>query len=182
MAGAKPVRPKTPAIADIDLDEVVAFDPGAGPPYLSTPRALIACAREFDRLAAEVSEQAALLDLGAADQKADIKRAPGRCIVQAGPVALTVSWIKARADTVAEGRLLVIEWEGQVGGAPPPSTSPTASTRVGAKILREHTFVATATTEEDWSWKRTDNKAFQSKKLATHYVASLKSHLAERVS
>ena len=39
---------------------------------------------------------------------------PDRCIVQLGPVALTLGWLRSTPDSVAEGRLLVIVWQGTV--------------------------------------------------------------------
>jgi len=90
--------------------------------FLDSHRALAVCAREFDRLADDVAKRVSDLEDEAKGLKADVKRSPGRCIVQLGPVALTLSWLRTRAETVSQGRLLIVEWKGTVGanGAPLP--------------------------------------------------------------
>src|SRR5436189_268439 len=73
------------------------------------------CAREFDRLADDVAKRVTDLADDAKGLKPDVRRSPGRCIVQLGPVALTLSWLRTRAETVSQGRLLIVEWHGTVG-------------------------------------------------------------------
>lgn len=146
--------------------------------FLAHPRAAVLCAREFDRLSDHL---AATVTTGAATghlTNADVRRAPGRCIVQLGPVALTVSWVRARVDTVADGRLLVIEWLGVVGRAPMVSTerpSPADVQRSGAKLLSEIVLRADALSERDWFWsdEAPPQVRYRSPDLAEHCAASL---------
>jgi hypothetical protein len=60
--------------------------------FLDSHRALAVCAREFDRLADDISKRVADLEDEAKGLKADIRRSPGRMIAQLGPVALKKSW------------------------------------------------------------------------------------------
>jgi hypothetical protein len=53
--------------------------------FLDSHRALAVCAREFDRLADDISKRVADLEDDAKGLKAEVRRSPGRCIVQLGP-------------------------------------------------------------------------------------------------
>jgi hypothetical protein len=117
--------------------------------FLDSHRALAVCAREFDRLAEDISKRIVNLEDEAKGLKADVRRSPGRCIVQLGPVALTISWLRTRAETVSQGRLLIVEWNGTVGanGAQEYVNGvPTVAVTQTAKVVRETVFVATRTT------------------------------------
>ena len=59
--------------------------------------ALAVCAREFDRLADDIAKRVLNLQDEEKGLKCDVRRSPGRCIVQLGPVALTISWLRTRA-------------------------------------------------------------------------------------
>jgi hypothetical protein len=151
--------------------------------YLRSPRALPACARELDHLAAAVSARvtAAAAELGTT---VEIRRAPGRCIVQLGPVALTLSWVRDRVDTVADGCLLVNEWDGVVarGVVPSPERAPERAGRT-AKMIHETQLVADATEEKDWRWREEKNgEAHASQELATLCVDSLVAGFRARAS
>src|SRR6266550_4429625 len=81
--------------------------------FLGSSRAVAVCAREFDRLADSIAKRAVTIG-EKAGTKAEVQRMPDRCIVQLGPVALSVSWVRERVDTVATGRLMIAEWNGTV--------------------------------------------------------------------
>src|SRR5213083_2550684 len=85
-----------------------------GPPFLSTPRALAACGREFARLCEGIADEVGASLGEAAPDKVVLRQSPERCIVQVGPAALTVAWLRNNRDSVAEGELLIILWRGQV--------------------------------------------------------------------
>jgi hypothetical protein len=146
--------------------------------FLGSHRAITHLGREFDRLAAEVAKRAAsvkTVNRDDAEVPLEVHRVPGRCTVQLGPVALTLSWIRTRPDTVATGRLMIIEWEGQVGrngSAGRPSPIP----------LRETVLRADATRVEDWQWKSDEvaGYAYDSTELAAHCVDSLAYALQDR--
>lgn len=153
--------------------------------FLDSHRALAVCAREFDRLAEDVAKRVTDLSDESKGLKADIKRSPGRCIVQLGPVALTISWLRTRAETVSQGRLLIVEWNGTVGanGAQEYVNGvPTVAVTQTAKVVRESVFVAEATDEKSWTWRRegkTGRKAYRSADLAKACVSSINGTLRD---
>ena len=153
--------------------------------FLDSHRALAVCAREFDRLAEDIAKRVSDLEDEAKGLKADVRRSPGRCIVQLGPVALTISWVRTRAETVSQGRLLIVEWNGTVGanGAQEYVNGvPTVAVTQTAKVVRESVFIPDASDEKSWTWKRegkTGRKAYRSADLAKTVVTSINGTLRE---
>jgi hypothetical protein len=127
-------------------------------PFLSTPRALAPCTREFARLSASIAEIVAASLGGNVPDKIVIRQEPERCIVQVGSAAaLTVAWIRNNRDTVAEGELLVILWRGMVAPSlrhQPERAAPAAL--LTATAISETVFVAEASSEADWGWRPLD--------------------------
>ena len=123
--------------------------------YLGSSRSQPACGRELEKLATEIARRAAAVDPELAGAKAEVRRSPGRCIVQLGPLALTASWVRSRTDVVSEGRLLIVEWKGTVARGPQLSFERTPSRPSGppATPVRENTYLADATSEKDWRWR-----------------------------
>ena len=153
--------------------------------FLDSHRALAVCAREFDRLADDISKRVLNLQDDAKGLKADVRRSPGRCIVQLGPVALTISWLRTRAETVSQGRLLIVEWNGTVGanGAQEYVNGvPTVAVTQTAKVVRETVFLPDASDEKSWTWRRegkNGRKAWKSADLAKSVVSSVNGTLRE---
>ena len=143
--------------------------------FLASHRAITHLGREFDRLAAEITKRVATVNRDDAEVPLEVHRVPGRCTVQLGPVALTLSWVRTRPDTVATGRLMIIEWDGQVGRSL-PSSGPRAVP------LRETVLRADATRVDDWQWRSDDvaGYAYDSNELAAHCVDSLAYALQDR--
>jgi hypothetical protein len=110
-----------------------------------------------------------------------VRRAPGRCIVQLGPVALTVSWVHARNDTVLNGRMLVIEWIGTVarGVRHVPERAAVTDPARTARPVNETVFTADAANERAWYWRNeaAPHARYQSLDLADLCVANLRSTL-----
>lgn len=162
-------------------DDVVAYPPvderaaQQRDAFLGSHRAITHLGREFDRLAGEVTRRVATVNRDDVEIPLEVHRVPGRCTVQLGPVALTLSWVRTRPDSVATGRLLIIEWEGKVGQA-------AAGGRPGAVPLRETVLRADATRVEDWQWRSDDvvGYAYDSHELAAHCVDSLAYALQDR--
>jgi hypothetical protein len=137
------------------------------PSFVASHRALAVCTREFVRLANEVALGLTALHGAGEMEKALVVQSPGRCIVQVGPVALTIAWLRSRLDVVADGELLVVVWHGNV--APPaarfrervhkgpasvaPGAGPTA------EALWEEVFAVRAESEATWQWKPTGASA-----------------------
>jgi hypothetical protein len=126
-----------------------------GLPFLASHRALAACARELTRLGDEVVRGVGSLPNAAPVDKATVRRSPDRCIVQLGPVALTIAWLRGTHDAVAAGELLVIVWRGAV--APRPRHQPERPARgpapLGATPLWEEVLTPSGESEETWAWQ-----------------------------
>jgi hypothetical protein len=150
---------------------------GDGPPaFLASHRAVAACAREFTRLAEEVIERVSTLAAATGDEKAVVRQSPARCIVQLGPVALTLTWLRKTLDSVADGELLVIGWHGAVAprGLQTPERAPLRAPSA-AIALWEELLVAVADNEASWLWRRQGaSNGFQSATLADGWVERLR--------
>jgi hypothetical protein len=153
--------------------------------FLGSSRAVAVCAREFERLADTIAKRA----VSAAEKvgtKAEVQRMPDQCLVQLGPVALSVSWVRERVDTVATGRLMIAEWQGTVVRTPRPADLPTTTTtnHGPATLVSEKILRADATGEPDWLWRRepVEDHGYASRDLAAHCVESLMLSLQERAS
>ena len=144
--------------------------------FLASHRAITHLGREFDRLASEIAKRAATVNRDDTEVPLEVHRVPGRCTVQLGPVALTLSWVRTRPDTVATGRLMIIEWEGQMARGVAANVGPSPIP------LRETVLRADATRVEDWQWKSDDvaGYAYDSTELAAHCVDSLAYALQDR--
>jgi hypothetical protein len=124
------------------------------PEYLASHRSLAACQREIARLTTTLtSEVEAIADREG--ETSTIRRTPDRCILQLGPVAITVAWLRTTVDSVAEGQLLVMVWRGTIAGRGKftperPSSMPTSGS---ATIEWQETYSAQASSEETWVWK-----------------------------
>ena len=143
--------------------------------FLGSHRAITHLGREFDRLATEVTKRVASVNRDEVETPLDVHRVPGRCTVQLGPVALTLSWVRTRPDTVATGRLMIIEWEGQVN-------RPNTPNKQSPVPLRETVLRADATRVDDWQWRSDEvaGYAYDSSELAAHCVDSLAYALQDR--
>lgn len=151
--------------------------------YLGSHRSGPACARELERLADDVIQRVESMERDDAAGEIEVRRGAGRCIIQLGPVALTMSWIRSRTDAVIEGRLMIMEWDGIVrrGTDQVPERAPVRHAYQPATLLREDVFVADAATEQTWRWRR-DGQAlgtYTSRDLAARCMASLTARLEE---
>jgi hypothetical protein len=174
-AGGSIKKAKTPAKQAAMVDETNKRAEVAAS-FLGSSRAVAVCAREFERLADTIAKRAtsAAEKVGA---KAEVQRMPDRCLVQLGPVALSVSWVRERVDTVATGRLMIAEWQGTVVRTPRPADMQTTTTtnHGPATLVSEKILRADATGEPDWLWRREPvaDLGYVSRDLAAHCVESL---------
>jgi hypothetical protein len=132
------------------------YDPFAARAFLASHRATLVCAREVALLLKTVAAGASALNAGGSVERPAVRRSPDRCIVQLGPVAITVAWLPRRQVSIEDGRLLVILWRGMV--APPtiqyePERVPTRAVRSSATALGEQTYRPVAASEATWNWK-----------------------------
>ena len=131
---------------------------GDRPSFLASHRALAVCSRELGRLTTDVVRGAAMLGAAGVEDKSVERLSPGRCIVQLGPVALTLTWLRSTIDSVADGDLLVIVWRGAVAPRAEhlPERMTTRRQPTAATALWEGVFVAAGTDEASWTWQSKD--------------------------
>jgi hypothetical protein len=124
-------------------------------PYASSHRALAACARELARLVDTVRTGVAALHLARGTDLPVQRRTPSRCIVQLGPVALTIAWLQHATDTVADGELLVAVWSGAVATSArfDPERAREAPPTRKATLLWEEVLKVDAEDEASWRWQ-----------------------------
>jgi len=130
--------------------------------FIASHRATAACARELARLHDAIADGLEAWGVGTPRAGDDanladapvVRRTPERCLVQVGPVALTVAWLQRAHTTVADGELLVVVWRGAVAVQPPRGFERTVD-RGGASSATpvwETVLTATAESEAEWAW------------------------------
>ena len=128
--------------------------------FITSYRATAACTRELNRLhdeivAALAAWRARFVAAGApVPEEPVVRRSPARCLVQLGPVALTVAWLQRAQGTVADGELLAVVWRGAVAMRTPQGFERSYE-RAGASsatALWETVLVADAPSEILWKW------------------------------
>ena len=87
-----------------------------GTPYASpqsATKAALAAQRETDAVIAEIEARIKAIPIVSRETTLRVRRSPDRCVVQAGDIGLSVSWLRPAA-VIPEGTLLVIEWAGTI--------------------------------------------------------------------
>ncbi|HKW47592.1 MAG TPA: hypothetical protein VJN70_09105 [Gemmatimonadaceae bacterium] len=150
-------------------------EPYEGQPFLNTLRAVSVSAREFARLGDCLSDGVQSSFGETIDRKPNVRRSPDRCIIQVGPCAVTVAWIRNRHDA-AEGELLIIHWRGTVAPATQSQFERARELTLTATPLSESVFVADATSETDWMWRSREEPLlrYSSASLATWVIERLR--------
>ncbi len=156
-------------------------DPLSRQAFLSSHRALAVCTRELARLSDQIIMAAREYARVNALDVPTVRKAPDRCIVQVGPVALTVAWLRNGSDAPAAGELLAIVWRGII--APRGDHLPE---RLGARRVPpvpvsvwEETLVASATSEATWHWHPVDltREGYASSELAVRCMEQVQAAL-----
>lgn len=145
--------------------------------FLTSHRAQSVGAREFAKLTESLvalAKRAASLN---ACEPPVTRLSPDRCIVQLGPVALTVAHLRNGNDVPPGGQLLAIIWNGTIAprgdhvpernGArhvPPPPVS-----------VWEESMVVSAAAESSWHWhpNGVDSAGYTSPELAERCIVQL---------
>ena len=145
---------------------------------LTATRATQLSGKEFERLAKLI--ETAVADLGdkLGELTSKVRNTPGRCVVQIGNAALTISWVRTIRDESSDARLMVLEWEGTIErklDVIPERMLYRPSPQGTARLVRETGFSADADGDAHWFWRKTDNKQTQleSEQLATTFIKSL---------
>lgn len=116
-------------------------------PFLSQPRALSTLRHQLDAIAAALTPEIKRRRAGTPDSACEVHVLPHRLIVRLNNAGISFSWIAGRLPTVAEGRLLVIQWAGVEtethGIAALKSASP----------VRERVYRPDAVDAEHWRWR-----------------------------
>ncbi|HXE59973.1 MAG TPA: hypothetical protein VN607_04680 [Gemmatimonadaceae bacterium] len=153
------------------------------PSFLATHRALSVCTRELELLAVSVVRGVAALTNAGLEEKSKERLSPGRCIVQLGPVALTITWLRSTIDSVADGDLLAIVWRGSVApkGEHLPERMTTRHAPLAVTSLWEEVFVAAGTDQATWAWqlKGDSTTSYSSVDLAAQCVDRLRAAYEE---
>lgn len=172
-----------------DYSSPPSVELGDRPSFLSTHRATTVCTREVGRLVEAVRD--AFAPASPRDARAreigapEVQLSPDRCVVQYGPVALTVGWLRRPPDTPDVGELLVMIWRGVIArrGAFRDPERGVATTRT-ATVLLERSFVATAADEASWMWQPapTTGEGYASSALAQWCIERLRLAHAEEMA
>jgi hypothetical protein len=153
-------------------------------PYLTTHPAVAASGREFTRLATFVADGIVALHLEDPTHAMKIRRSPYRTIMQVGPVAITVTWLRDRENSAAGSELLVAVWRGAIAASGGHQFERPASpaTPATAAIIWEAQYVADAADEISWMWRSAvaDEPLLPSSEVAERCIAELVRALAER--
>ena len=153
--------------------------------YTSSFRANAACARELARLYDEIAESLTDGRIPADTKITEepvVRRSPARCLVQLGPVALTVAWLQRAQGTVADGELLVVVWRGEVAVRTPQGfeRAHQHSGATSATALWETVLTVSAQSETQWGWApAAGGEAVSSAALARRCVDRLRAAHAE---
>lgn len=154
--------------------------------YAASYRANAACVREIARLHDAVIDGLAAwrnTDTTVVTAEAVVRRSPGRCLVQVGPVALTIAWLQAGQGSVADGELLIVVWRGEVATRTPRGFE-RSEDRAGARkavAVWEEVLMVSAESEDRWGWapKGDPATAVSSTVLADRCVERLRTAYAE---
>src|SRR3954467_6021294 len=93
---------QAPVMDTLDLGTPPLARVATAKPYLTTHPAVAASGREFTRLVEFVADNIVALHLEDPAHALKVRRSPYRSIMQVGPVAITLTWLRDRADSAAD--------------------------------------------------------------------------------
>jgi len=154
--------------------------PNAPPSFLGQPRAHSTLRHELDALATSIEshlrERRALRPEGVFELHA----LPFRLIARLDDVGLSFSWVAGRAPTVADGWLMVIEWNSIA-----PATRGVAALK-SAKVVRQHSYRVEGGDPAHWRWRvdEPNGRAYSTANLLAEWLggAGIASVAESRVS
>jgi hypothetical protein len=133
-------------------------------PFLSQPRALSALRHELEAIATAVAPDLVRRRAGDPNAIFELHVAPNRLIAHLGDAGVTFSWVEAsgaQSLSVADGRLLVIQWAGLAN-----NTRGVAALRY-ARPVSERVYRAEGIDAAHWRWRPEDDDTA----AATTYTA-----------
>jgi hypothetical protein len=155
----------------------VIGDPTSRQSFLTSHRATAVLGREFARLAKELFAAAKYQARNDLEEVPTIRQAPDHCIVQFGPVALSVAWLRNGSDQPAAGQLMAIVWNGVIAprGDHSPERNGMRRARATPVAVWEESYVVSAENEESWHWhpEGAGREGYASPELAARCIEQL---------
>src|SRR5262245_19176164 len=147
--------------------ETVHMWPFPPPPFLAQPRAFATLRRELDVLATELKPAGRANGANRADEAVELRELPNRLVLRLETVGLSFSWVTSPLSPVADGRLLVIQWEGVA-----PQTRGVAALKFATPV-RERVYHVESTGPADWRWRADgpNGRASSTQNLAAEWLA-----------
>jgi hypothetical protein len=142
-AGGKVIAEVEPVVSD---EPRAHRWPDPPTPYLGQSRAQGALRRELDALCGELEPRFDVKRDPAAEHIFELYKLPHRVVARVDSVAVSFSWVGGAHGTVADGRLMVIEWNGIA------ANRGSGAMRT-AKAVREVLYVPEATAADNWRWR-----------------------------
>lgn len=125
----------------------------APPAFLSQGRAFSVLRRELDALSSELEPRLEAEEARFAERSTEVHSLPNRVVARMGDVGVSFSWVSGRLGTVADGRLMVIEWSGV------ESVGRGTGALHAATPTREVVYQAECTGPDKWHWRSDDQHA-----------------------
>lgn len=154
--------------------------------FLTTHRAQSVALREFTRVTEALGAQAKQIAAEFGYEAPVQRMSPDRCILQVGPVALTVAHLRKGTSSLVGGQLLAIVWEGII--APRGDHVPE---RLGARKAEptprgvwEESYTVSALDEASWHWhpRGPQHEGFTSLELVDRCMGALVAALPDRAA
>jgi hypothetical protein len=137
-------------------------------PFVGQPRAFSSLRRELDALALALKPSTPGSKSEAADPTIELNVLPNRIVLRLHDVGISFSWVAGRMGTVADGRLLVMQWEGAT-----PHTRGVGALRF-ARPVRELVYRVESDGPERWWWRvdQPNGRASTTVNLAGEWLAA----------
>ena len=149
--------------------------------FLTSHRAQSVGAREFGKFTDSVVALTRRAATQAGCEAPTLRMSPDRCIVQLGPVALTVAWLRNGTDVPAAGQLLCIVWRGVIAprGEHAPERRGWRQVPATPQSVWEETCLPSATSEATWHWhpESLEREGYASLELASRCIDQLRTAL-----
>ena len=138
--------------------------------FLTSQRALTLVSREIEALTQAVTRSCGEPGVLPDGVEPAVRRTPDRYTLQIGQVGLSFSWLRGRSNSIADGQLLIIEWDGMLA-----ENHPTEGEVRAATPRFEHVLQPSATSPEDWQWRRSDGElcAYTTRDLASQCASAI---------